>query len=318
MAIFEAKSTIGGGMRSAELTLPGFIHDICSAVHPLGIASPFFRELPLSKHELEWIHPLAPLAHPLDDGTTVLFERSIDLTSQNLGVDAGAYKRLMEPLVANWDCVSADILAPLHMPKHPFLLGRFGLLGIRSANSLAKSLFESDRARALFAGLAAHSIMPLDWLLTAAFGLVLGILGHSAGWPIPRSGSQKIAHALASIFQTLGGEIVTDRKIESLSDLPSARAILFDVTPKQLLKIVAKDSHLNISTSSRITDMAQVYTKLIGLSIIPYPGKQKNVHLPALFTWGEVCKRCRSRRARSVGRQASRKTIYSCRSTQPI
>jgi phytoene dehydrogenase-like protein len=223
VVIFEAKSTIGGGMRSAELTLPGFIHDICSAIHPLGIASPFFRKLPLSQHELEWIHPLVPLAHPFDNGTTTLLERSIDLTSQHLNVDAAAYKKLMEPLVVDWDLLATDILAPLHLPRHPLVLGRFGLSGICSADGLAKRLFKSQHARALFAGLAAHSIMPLEWSITAAFGIVLGVLGHSVGWPISRGGSQKIAQALASIFQSLGGKIITNQKIENLADLPPAR-----------------------------------------------------------------------------------------------
>jgi len=238
VVIFEAKSTIGGGLRSAELTLPGYIHDICSAVHPLGIASPFFRGLPLSKHELEWIHPIVPLAHPLEDGTAVLLERSIDLTSRHLGVDGASYKRLMEPLVADWDALAADILAPMHLPHHPMMLLRFGWLGIRSANGLAYQFFKNQRARSLFAGLAAHSMMPLERPLTSAFGLLLGTLGHHVGWPIARGGSQKIAQALASIFLNLGGEIVTDQTIVSLADLPPARTILFDVTPKQLLKIV--------------------------------------------------------------------------------
>jgi phytoene dehydrogenase-like protein len=236
--VFEGKSTIGGGMRSAELTLPGFIHDICSAIHPLGMASPFFRKLPLEQHGLEWIQPDVPLAHPLDDGTAILLDRSIEATSQNLGKDSLAYKQLMDPLVANWNDLAEDILAPLHMPRHPILLGRFGLLGMQSASGLAKRMFENERARALLAGLAAHAIMPLDWLLTGAFGLVLGSLGHFVGWPIPRGGSQTIATALASIFRSLGGEIVTDHYVEDLNSLPPSHVVLLDITPKQLLKIV--------------------------------------------------------------------------------
>ncbi len=236
--LFEAKDTIGGGMRSAELTLPGFVHDICSAIHPLGIASPFFRHLPLEKHGLEWIQPLSPLAHPFDDGTAAVLERSIDQTGQTLGIDAEAYQNLMNPLVANWDKLEVDVLAPLHFPKHPILLAHFGLIGIRSAYGLAKSLFKEKKARALFAGLAAHSFLPLEWTLTSAFGLVLGILGHSAGWPIPRGGSQNLANALGSLFCSLGGQIVTGMEIQRLEELPPAQAIFFDVTPKQLLKIV--------------------------------------------------------------------------------
>lgn len=238
VVIFEAKSTIGGGMRSAELTFPGFIHDICSAIHPLGIASPFFRRLPLNEHGLKWIHPPIPLAHPLEDGSAVLLKRSIDLTSQNLGNDGLAYKKLMRPFVENWENLASEILSPLHLPIHPILLARFGIKGLRSAYSLAIQLFKEERAHALFAGLSAHSMMPLNWSLTAAFGLILGSLGHFVGWPIACGGSQKIANALASIFLSYGGEIIKDCEIKNLEMLPSARAILLDVTPRQLLKIV--------------------------------------------------------------------------------
>ncbi len=237
VAIYEAKSTLGGGMRSAELTLPGFVHDVCSAVHPLGLGSPFFRELPLGQYGLEWIHPSAPLAHPFDDGTAALLERSLDATCRNLGEDGDAYKDLMEPLVSNWHLLGKEILAPLHWPKHPYLMGCFGLLGLRSAKSLSDSLFKSDCARSFFAGLAAHAILPLDKPLTAAFGLVLGILGHAVGWPFPRGGSQKIADALAAIFLSLGGQIYTDVNVENLGELPPSQAVLCDITPKQLLQI---------------------------------------------------------------------------------
>ena len=238
VVVFEAKSTIGGGMRSAELTLPGFVHDVCSAIHPLGIGSPFFRALPLAKYGLEWIHPLAPVAHPFDNGTAALLERSIDATSETLDTqDATAYRKLMEPLVRSWDRIADDLLGPLHLPQHPVEMARFGLLAIRSAQGLAKGLFKGERARGLFAGLAAHSIMPLDRSLTAAFGLILGVLGHAVGWPMPRGGSQRIADALSSYFRSLGGEIVTSVPVESIDDLPPARAVLLDVTPRQLIRI---------------------------------------------------------------------------------
>jgi phytoene dehydrogenase-like protein len=236
--IYEAKDTIGGGMCSGELTLPGFVHDICSAIHPLGIGSPFFRELPLCKHGLEWIQPLAPLAHPFDNGTAAMLERSVDETSSTLDIDATAYKQLMEPLISNWDKLEIDLLGPLHFPRHPVAMARFGINAIRSASNLAKSRFKNAHARGLFAGLAAHSMMPLDWSLTAAFGLILGILGHTKGWPMPHGGSQKIANALDSYFRSIGGEIVTGKNVISIDQLPSARAILFDVTPRQLLRIV--------------------------------------------------------------------------------
>lgn len=237
VVVFEAKSTVGGGLRSAELTLPGFVHDVCSAVHPLGVGSPFFCALPLAKHGLEWIHPLAPLAHPFDDGTAAVLEHSIDATGRTLGGDAAAYIKLVEPLVANWERLKTELLGPLHLPRHPVEMARFGLLAIRSASSLAKSLFRGERARGFFAGLAAHSIMPLDQPLTAAFGLILGILGHAVGWPMPRGGSQRIADALASYLHSLGGEIITSAPIKSIDKLPPVRAVLFDVTPRQLLQI---------------------------------------------------------------------------------
>lgn len=237
VAVFEAKKTIGGGMRSSELTLPGFIHDICSAIHPLGLGSPFLSTLPLKEHGLHWIHPLAPLAHPFDDGTAAILERSIEETCKTLSIDATAYKRLMKPLVSNWDNLSSDLLGPLHFPRHPLAMARFGIKAIRSAEGLSKSLFKGDRAPGFFAGLAAHSILPLDKALTAAFGLILGILGHAIGWPIPQGGSQSIANALASYFLSLGGKIFTEVNVENLDELPASRVILCDTSPKQLLKI---------------------------------------------------------------------------------
>lgn len=236
VVIYEAKDTIGGGTRSAELTLPGFIHDICSAIHPVGIASPFFRELPLDQHGLEWIHPLAPLAHPFDDGSAAILERSIEETCSTLGADAKAYRHLMLPLVGNWDKIEADLLGPLHYPKHPLAMARFGLQAIRSAKSFVEKHFKDKYASGLFAGLAAHSMLPLDWSLTAAFALVLGILGHTRGWPMAKEGSQKIADSLASYFQTLGGQIVVGKNIESMRQL-NAHAVLFDITPRQILQI---------------------------------------------------------------------------------
>lgn len=238
VVVFEAKSTIGGGARSAELTLPGFVHDICSAIHPLGVGSPFFCTLPLAEHGLEWIRPPAPLAHPFDDGTAAVLEYSIDATGRTLDGDAAAYRKLMEPLVADWEKLKTELLGPLHLPRHPVEIARFGLLAIRSARSLAKSLFRDEHARGFFAGLAAHSIMPLDRPLSAAFGLILGVLGHVVGWPMPRGGSQSIANALGSYFHSLGGEIITNTHVEFIDNLPPAHAILLDVTPRQVLQIV--------------------------------------------------------------------------------
>lgn len=238
VVLLEGKSTIGGGMRSAELTLPGFTHDICSAVHPLAISSPFFRTLPLSQFGLEWVHPDAPLAHPFNDGDVITLERSLDATCGVLGEDGEAYRNLMQPLVENWDKLAPDLLAPLHIPSHPIDMARFSYHGIQSAERLARKLFKNELTRGFFAGLAAHSILPLDKYLTAGFGLVLAILGHAVGWPIARGGSQSIANALEAYFLSIGGEIITDMNIETIDQLPKAKAILFDVAPKQLLKIV--------------------------------------------------------------------------------
>ena len=249
VCVFEARETIGGGSRTKELTLPGFSHDICSAIHPLGFGSPFFRTLPLERYGLEWIHPSAPLAHPLDDGTAMVLERSVAATGETLGEDAAAYRRMMEPLAERWDMLANAFLGPLRlqMARHPLVMTRFGLQAIRSASSLARQHFRGERARALFAGMAAHSMLPLEQGPSAAFGLVLGVAGHALGWPLPCGGSQRIVAALAAYLRSLGGEIVVNHEVTSLDELPDARAILFDVTPRQLLRIAAK--HLSQSYS---------------------------------------------------------------------
>ena len=237
MLVVEAGETIGGGARSAELTIPGFLHDVCSAIYPLGVGSPFFSSLPLEDHGLEWVHPDVPMAHPFDDGTAAVLERSVDATAYGLDRDTAAYYKLMAPLVADWGDLVVGLLAPFRMPRHPFVMARFGLQAIRSARGLARGTFKGERARALFAGLGAHSMMPLERPMTAAFGLVLGISGHAVGWPVARGGAQKISEALASYLKSLGGEIVTGAPVESIDELPDARAVLFDVTPRQLLRI---------------------------------------------------------------------------------
>ncbi|MCA9896778.1 MAG: NAD(P)/FAD-dependent oxidoreductase [Anaerolineales bacterium] len=235
--LLEAKATIGGGMRTAELTLPGFHHDICSAIHPLGMGSPFFKSLDLAEFGLEWIQPELPLAHPFDDGTAVALHQSLEETAVQLGEDGDTYQKLFAPLVAGWDKIAREFLGPLSLPRHPLAMTKFGLRAVWPTTTLAKTLFRNEKTRALFAGLAAHSIMPLEWPLTAAFGLMLGVLGHKVGWPLPRGGSQAIADALAGYFTSLGGEIVTNHEVQSLAKLPPARAVLLDVTPRQLLAI---------------------------------------------------------------------------------
>ncbi len=185
--VYESHDTIGGGARTAELTLPGFRHDVCSAIHPMAAASPFFQSLPLGEFGLEWIHPDVPLAHPMDDGTAALLERSVEKTAQTLGPDAHRYARWIRPFVDRWEWLARDAMRPLGFPRHPFLLARFGLRAIRPAAGLARSVFQGELARALFAGLAGHSVLPLEKPASAAIGLMLGVAGHANGWPMPRA-----------------------------------------------------------------------------------------------------------------------------------
>ncbi len=236
--VLEAKDTIGGGMRTLELTLPGFMHDMCSSVHPLGVASPFFRTLPLDPFGLEWVFPSGELAHPLDDGSAIIVARSIQATAQQFGVDADAYIRLMTPLVEQYDKILDEFLGPLRLPNHPLAMAHFGVRALNPAYGFAKRTFQQSAAQALFGGMAAHAILPLEQVATAAFGLMLA---HAVGWPLARGGSGRIADALAAYFCSLGGEIVTSHEVKSLRDLPSAHATLVDVTPRQLIRIAGDD-----------------------------------------------------------------------------
>jgi phytoene dehydrogenase-like protein len=233
--VHEAQPTIGGGTRTAALTLPGFAHDVCSAIHPLAAASPFFAELGLAKYGLEWIHPDVGVAHPLDDGTAVALVRSLDDTAGGLGADAQAYRRMVAPLAARFDDLIGDVLGPIvRVPRHPLLMARFGRRALLPAASLG---FRAARARALVAGLAAHSFLPLDAPFTASFALVFAAAMHASGWPIARGGSQRIADALASCLRALGGEIAAGDRIESLDRFGPERAILFDTSPAALERI---------------------------------------------------------------------------------
>src|SRR3954469_12626977 len=227
--VLEAADTVGGGARSAELTLPGFVHDVCSAIHPLGVASPLFRRLPLAGHGLEWIEPPAALAHPFDNGTAVLLERSPDAAVPGLGEDEARCRRLFAPIARDAEPLLEDVLAPLHLPAHPLVLARFGACAALPATTLARLSFRGEKARGLFAGLAAHSMLPLERPPSAAFGLMLGLLAHSVGWPLPRGGSQPLSDALASYLTSLGGEIETGRHVESLAELSETRRVLLDV-----------------------------------------------------------------------------------------
>jgi len=237
--VLEANAAIGGAARSEELTLPGFVHDIGSAIHPLGAGSPFFLSLPLAQFGLEWIQPEIALAHPLDGGRAACLYREVDKTAMRLKDDG--YRRLMEPLVGDWKNLVHEILQPvLHVPKHPFELARFGVPAFFPARMLAKLLLRREESRALFAGMAAHSFLSLDDLASASFGLVLGMAGHAIVWPLPRSGSQAIANALAVYLRELGGTIEINRRVTDLGELPKARAVLLDVTPWQFLRMAGE------------------------------------------------------------------------------
>ncbi len=235
--VVEARQEVGGGLRSAALTRPGYLHDVCSAVHPLGVLSPYLRTLPLQEHGLQWAHAPVSAAHPLDDGRAVVLERSVAATAARLGVDARRYERLMQPFANAAGPLLRDLLGPLGLPRKPLLFARFGLYGMRSARGLARSLFEEDAAQALLAGCAAHSILPLSKLFTGAVGLMFLLSGHATDWPVAAGGSQSIAAALTSYFKSLGGELVTGQRVNALSELPQARAYLFDLAPRQLAQI---------------------------------------------------------------------------------
>jgi phytoene dehydrogenase-like protein len=235
--VYEAADTIGGATRSAALTLPGYIHDICSTVHALVPASPFLRTLPLAEHGLELVQPEAPFAHPLDDGSAVVVERSLETTAESLGArDGPRYRSLLAPFVARADDLMDAILGPVGL-RHPLLMARFGMRAIRPTTALASASFTEERTRAMLAGVAAHSMVPLDCYATSGFLLGLSIAAHTFGWPVARGGSQRVADALGAYLRSLGGEIVTGERIESLAKLPASRAVLCDVTPRQFLTI---------------------------------------------------------------------------------
>lgn len=235
--VYEAEPTLGGGSRSAELTRPGFVHDLASTVHALVLLSPFLKTLPLQDHGFSVAHPDAPFAHPLDDGTAVMVERSIADTVQALETnDARAYQRLLAPLVASTSELMEAILGPLSV-RHPLTMASFGRHAIRSAEGLARHSFRSERTHAMVAGVAAHSMVPLDKLATAGYALGLMIGAHAVGWPVTRGGSQQLANAMAAYLRSLGGELVTSTRIESLSQLPRSRVVLCDVTPKQFIRL---------------------------------------------------------------------------------
>jgi phytoene dehydrogenase-like protein len=239
--VLEGAETIGGGTRTDALTLPGFVHDVCSAVHPLGVSSPFFRSLPLEKYGLRWIDPPVALAHPLDDGTAAVLLRSVEQTADSLGADAENYRKFMGPFAKHADDLIAEALRPsLRLPRHPILLARFGLAALQSAEGLAERKFQTPKARALLAGMAGHSTMPLTKSASAAIAVMLMLAGHARGWPLPAGGSKSVAEALAAHLRALGGEIQTGYLVRSLSELPPSRLVFLDVTPRQFAQIAGE------------------------------------------------------------------------------
>jgi phytoene dehydrogenase-like protein len=236
VTVIEAQADIGGGCKSEALTLPGFVHDVCSAVHPMALASPFFRSLPLREHGLEWIEPSAMIAHPFDDHPAAIAERSLHETAARLVDDEGPYRRLIGSVVEAWPLIEGSILAPPRLPRHPVALARFGWDALKSAERLARA-FATPRARGLLAGIGAHGMLPLDRPPTGAIALVLGALAHVRGWPLPKGGAQQLSNALAGYFRSQGGEIVTGTPVRNVDELPRARAILCDLSPRPLLAI---------------------------------------------------------------------------------
>lgn len=241
VCVLEAKETIGGGARTAELTAPGFHSDICSAIHPIGVVSPFFKTLPLESWGVEWVYPPIALAHPFDDGGAALMYKSLEATAETLAPDGESYRDLMKPMLDHGDAFFNEILRPVRLPRHPLLMARFGLMGLRSCASLARTRFRGPRAKALFAGCAAHCVLPLNHAATASFGLVLALAAHAIGWPCARGGSQKIIDALAACLKSHGGQILTNHPVKTMRDLPASRAVLFDLTPRQVVEIAGDD-----------------------------------------------------------------------------
>ncbi len=241
VCVLEAKGTIGGGARTEEITEPGFLHDICSAIHPVGVVSPFFKSLGLERWGVEWVYPEVALAHPFDDGDAALLYQSLEKTGDTLGQDKRAYEELMRPFVERAGDFFREVLRPIRFPHHPFLMLRFGLAGLRPCTGVAAGRFKGKKARALFAGCCAHSVLPLEMAGTTSFGMVLALAAHAINWPCVRGGSVKIVEALAQCLKSLGGEIRTLHPVSSMKDLPASRAVLFDLTPRQVVEIAGDE-----------------------------------------------------------------------------
>lgn len=250
-AIFEQASIAGGATKTEEVTLPGFKHDIGSAILPLSYASPFFSTLPLKEHGLEWIFPDIPFSHPFPDGTALACYKDLKKTADQLGQDSEAYKKLFSSIVNKWDQIENDLLGPLHWPSHPLQLMKFGLRAFPSARSIVEHFFKEEKTKLLFYGAAAHSTIPLTSLASSSFGMVLTAMAHRYGWPFPKGGAGNFIKALISYYKSLGGKLFLDSPITGMKQMPEAKAYIFDLTPAQLLKI--KD-----------TDFSNLYRKRMG------------------------------------------------------
>lgn len=315
--VLEAAEQLGGGTRTAELTLPGFHHDVCSAVHPLGILSPYLRTLPLHEHGLRWLKPRASVAHPLDDGPAVMLWQSLEETAAGLGVDARAYRSLFAPFLDDPHGLFADALGPLRLPRHPFLLARFGLHAIRSARGLARGRFQGERARALFAGCAAHAIQPLEHALTAALGLIFLLAGHVEPWPVAEGGSASISRALASLLASLGGTVQTGVKVTSLAQLPPARAYLFDTSPDQFANVAEPVLPRGYLRRLRRYRYGPGAFKLDWALDGPIPWRDPNCALAStVHLGGTLDEICTSERAMWRGEHAQRPYVLLCQQSE--
>ena len=279
--VFEAEEEPGGAARTLPLTLPGFMHDFGSAVHPMAVGSPFFSTLPLAEFGLGWIHGEAPLVHPLDDGSAVVLERDLDDAVKEFGADGKRWRNLMRPIVDHWDAFAQDSLGPLiRIPRHPFRMAHFGLTAVQPAEKVARSQFTNARTRALFAGLAAHSFLSFDQPLSAAFGLVLGAAAHAVGWPIPRSGSRAISQALIALLETLGGKVHTSRRIDrnSLRELDGEHTLtLCDTTPSQLLALAGETPEAGHRRTLSNSNLARAHSRSTTHFHSPFHGRRRSV-----------------------------------------
>lgn len=306
--VFEASEVAGGGVRSEQLTLPGFIHDVCSAVHPLAVTSPFMRSLSLEKYGLKWIYPPSPLAHPLDDGTVVMLERSLEETAANLGDDEDRYRAMTVPFIDRWQDLFDDILRPaLHLPRHPLLLGRFGIHAVLSAEALSCLSFRGDRARALFIGIAAHTNTRLDRAGTAGVGLGLLLAAHARGWPIPKGGAQRLTDALVSYLKSLGGEVVLGVEVRSLEQLPESRWVFLDVAPSRVPELVGARLSVELSTRLQTYRHGPGVFKMDWALSAPIPWRSPEVaRAGTVHLGGSMAEVVRSERGPELGEHSDR------------